>query len=97
MNPLASRSGARARWLSRDPIEEEGGIKLYGYVNNPINARDPLGLNPALVVEDAVLLVEAAEVGAFAYQAYRIQQITRIAVTDFFGIIDLAKLASLRF
>jgi len=35
-------------WLSRDPIEEEGGINLYGYVgNNPINAVDPLGLATA--------------------------------------------------
>ena len=33
------------RWLSRDPIEEDGGINLYGYVgNNPTNAADPLGL-----------------------------------------------------
>ena len=33
------------RWLSRDPIGEEGGLNLYGYVgNNPINLWDPLGL-----------------------------------------------------
>jgi uncharacterized protein RhaS with RHS repeats len=31
--------------FSRDPIEEEGGINLYGYVaNNPINYWDPFGL-----------------------------------------------------
>jgi RHS repeat-associated protein len=39
-------------WLSRDPIEEDGGLNLYGYVgNNPVSRNDPLGLwywtNPA--------------------------------------------------
>jgi uncharacterized protein RhaS with RHS repeats len=34
------------RWLSRDPIEEEGGINLYGYVaNNTPNFVDRLGLD----------------------------------------------------
>ena len=33
------------RWLSRDPIEEVGGINLYGFVdNNGVNAWDNLGL-----------------------------------------------------
>jgi RHS repeat-associated protein len=33
------------RWISRDPIGEDGGVNLYGYVENqPINANDPLGL-----------------------------------------------------
>jgi len=33
------------RWLSRDPIGENGGLNLYGYVgNNPVNLLDPLGL-----------------------------------------------------
>ena len=36
------------RWLSRDPIGEEGGINLYGYVSNrPVNLWDPLGLSPS--------------------------------------------------
>jgi RHS repeat-associated protein len=35
-----------ARWLSRDPIAERGGINLYGYVgNDPINMIDTLGLD----------------------------------------------------
>ena len=33
------------RWPSRDPIEEEGGLNLYGFVGNvPVNALDYLGL-----------------------------------------------------
>ncbi len=33
------------RWLSRDPIGEQGGLNLYNYVdNNPLRLSDPLGL-----------------------------------------------------
>src|SRR5262249_6575584 len=33
------------RWLSRDPIEYEGGDNLYAYCeNNPVNGIDPSGL-----------------------------------------------------
>jgi uncharacterized protein RhaS with RHS repeats len=33
------------RWLSRDPIGENGGLNLYGFVgNDPVNFWDPLGL-----------------------------------------------------
>lgn len=32
--------------MSRDPIEEEGGLNLYGYVeNDPLSFTDPLGLD----------------------------------------------------
>ena len=34
-----------ARWLTRDPIEEDGGLNLYAYCgNNPVSSTDPLGL-----------------------------------------------------
>lgn len=33
------------RWLSRDPIQELGGLNIYAYVeNNPVNAVDLLGM-----------------------------------------------------
>jgi RHS repeat-associated protein len=35
------------RWLGRDPIEERGGVNLYGFLrNNGINSGDKLGLHP---------------------------------------------------
>ena len=38
-------SPALGRWLSRDPIEERGGLNLYAFVNNdPVNKWDQLGL-----------------------------------------------------
>jgi RHS repeat-associated protein len=43
--PLRFYQPQFARWLSRDPIEEDGGINLYGYAgNNPVSWIDPLGL-----------------------------------------------------
>ncbi|MEQ1750474.1 MAG: RHS repeat-associated core domain-containing protein, partial [Prosthecobacter sp.] len=33
------------RWISEDPLGEDGGLNLYGYVgNNPLMGTDPLGL-----------------------------------------------------
>lgn len=38
-------SSNTGRWLSRDPIEEQGGVNLYGFVGNgPVNAVDAFGL-----------------------------------------------------
>jgi len=54
------------RWLNRDPIEEEGGINLYGYVaNDPINYFDPDGESAAAI---AIPIAEGvgAGVGAVA-------------------------------
>ncbi len=43
-----------ARWISRDPIGEMGGINLYGYVrNNALNLVDPLGEDATLVFDRA--------------------------------------------
>jgi len=37
------------RWISRDPIEEEGGINLYGFCgNDPISKVDYLGMLPSI-------------------------------------------------
>lgn len=33
------------RWLSRDPIEEDGGVNLHAFVkNSPVDENDPLGM-----------------------------------------------------
>ena len=43
------------RWLSRDPIGEEGGLNLYGFVsNNSISWIDELGLLPSPGVGDQI-------------------------------------------
>ena len=41
-------ASGRPKWLSRDPIEEEGGVNLYGFVyNDPLNWIDDSGAAPA--------------------------------------------------
>jgi RHS repeat-associated protein len=62
------------RWLNRDPIQERGGINLYGYVgNSPLNRIDPLGHGPEMIEElweenqpEIEELAEKAEVEAEA-------------------------------
>jgi RHS repeat-associated protein len=44
------------RWTSRDPIEEEGGLNLYGFVkNDPIGLIDPLGQDFIAVGSNAAI------------------------------------------
>lgn len=43
-------NSSTGRWLSRDPIEEQGGVNLYEFVNNaPTNFIDRFGENPETV------------------------------------------------
>jgi RHS repeat-associated protein len=43
------------RWLNQDPIGEDGGINLYGFVeNSPLTQIDSLGLNSASEVKNGV-------------------------------------------
>ncbi len=42
-------ASGRAKWPSRDPIEEQGGANLYGFVgNDPVRRSDAFGLDWAL-------------------------------------------------
>jgi RHS repeat-associated protein len=42
--PFRAYDAVLGRWISRDPIEEAGGLNLYGYVGgNVVGAVDPLG------------------------------------------------------
>src|SRR5690606_34403500 len=39
-------NATHGRFINRDPIEEEGGLNLYGFVeNDPVNRWDVLGLD----------------------------------------------------
>ena len=45
MYPLRPYYPPTGRFLCKDPIEEDGGINLYGFVgNDPVDSFDPLGL-----------------------------------------------------
>lgn len=53
------------RWPSRDPIEEDGGLNLYGFVNNDgVNEWDRLGL-------DSSNFRESGETAQKMYKAFR--------------------------
>ena len=42
-----------ARWASRDPIREEGGLNLYAYCEgDPLDLADPLGFGPTVTPDE---------------------------------------------
>jgi RHS repeat-associated protein len=50
MAPYRVYDCAAARWISRDPLAERGGLNLYGYVgNSPVSRADPTGLWYAMI------------------------------------------------
>jgi RHS repeat-associated protein len=52
------------KWISRDPIAENGGINLYGYVaNDPVNFVDPSGEWILAIPVIAVLIIAIAVTG----------------------------------
>ncbi len=56
------------RWLSRDPIGEQGGKNLYGFnYDNPIQFYDPDGRNPGVIVIGGGAAIGAAEIAAAAF------------------------------
>jgi RHS repeat-associated protein len=55
------------RWLNRDPLEEDGGVNLYGFVeNDPVNHTDAFGLADNSLDGTAC---QPGEVGKFAKDA----------------------------
>jgi RHS repeat-associated protein len=80
-------ASGRAEWLSRDPIAEEGGINLYGYVaNDPVDYYDPDGLTAAAagaVLAGGGVLVLGEEGGTLGLG-------TPVAILTGLGVLGLA-------
>ena len=86
-----------AKWLNRDPLEEEGGLNLYAFVqNNPINSVDALGemlidVTATGAYQDDAKLAQAKTGSSFiskikdAVEAYSDAQDFIATISDFAG------------
>jgi uncharacterized protein RhaS with RHS repeats len=59
------------KWLSRDPIQEKGGLNLLGFCrNSPVSCFDPLGLDVWVIRESSGLIQHHWAVGNNADGTY---------------------------
>lgn len=77
-------SSTTGRWLGRDPLEEQGGSNVFGFVNNdPLNQIDPYGLSLGSWANDKVRWV---------FRHVKTYRVFRVAYTGGFKVPRLAKL-----
>lgn len=72
----------QGRWCSRDPIEEEGGLNVYGFGrNNPVSGWDQLGRawGPDDVIVNSDLIAEQSAREAAERERAREESLKRIA------------------
>jgi RHS repeat-associated protein len=71
------------RWLSRDPIEENGGLNLYRYVyNDPSRFVDPLGLDRWVVPDPHPYIVYPDGSGGFLRADFSVLGTTESPTVD---------------
>ena len=83
------------RWITRDPIAEQGGINLFAFAgNNSITMADKYGECPALLIPllalaEGATALTATEVGILGATAFGVGA-TAVAVTTPTGIMNLS-------
>ncbi len=79
---LRSYSPALGRWLNRDPIEEEGGVGLYGYLKNTPNcSTELLGLKPQTYIGNMAFASYAGLSLSFDFGYYFLLNLTSPGVS----------------
>jgi len=69
-------AGTSGRWISRDPLEGDGGYNLYGFVNNdPMQSFDLFGLDPK----------KASTCNCCCAESLTIEDITKIITPPIYG------------